>query len=54
MDILDLVNYIDEYGIALDDEGNEVRDEDGAIILVPEECRKFYKVLKREPSVWDW
>lgn len=54
MDILELVNYIDENGIALDDEGNEVRDEEGAIILVPEDYRKYYKVLQREPSVWNW
>ena len=54
MDILELVNYIDESGIALDDEGNEVRNEEGAVILVPEEYRKYYKVLEREERVWDW
>ena len=38
-------NYITSTGIALDDFGNEVRDESGAIIIVPEDDRENYTVL---------
>lgn len=38
-------NYITRSGIALDDHGNEVRDEDGAIIVVPEDDRANYGLL---------
>jgi hypothetical protein len=37
-------NYITDSGIALDDHGNEVRDEDGAIIVVPEDDRANYVI----------
>jgi hypothetical protein len=38
-------NYITHSGIALDDHGNEVRDEDGAIIVVPEDDRVNYSSM---------
>jgi hypothetical protein len=47
-EILELINYIDEDGIALDDSLNEVRDEDGMPIRVPQEQRKFFKTVNRE------
>ena len=37
-------NYITQSGIALDDHGNEVRDEDGVIIVVPEDERANYVI----------
>ena len=37
-------NYITHGGIALDDFGNEVRDEDGAIIVVPDDERANYVI----------
>ena len=46
-EILELVSYIDEFGVALDDYGNEVRQEDGSIIVVPQANRKFFTVLNR-------
>ena len=52
MNILDLVNYIDQNGIALDDDGNEVRDEEGAVILVSESERSNYTVIERN-YFWD-
>lgn len=39
-------NYINENGLALDDYGNEFRDENGQIIIVPESERHLYKVMK--------
>jgi hypothetical protein len=51
-EILELVNYIDEDGIALDDYGNEVRDEEGLAIIVPYSERKHFKVLEREEKTW--
>lgn len=37
-------NYISNTGIALDDFGNEVRDENGAVIIVPENEREYYDI----------
>jgi hypothetical protein len=39
--------YIDRQGIALDDYGHEVRNENGAIIVVPLEDRGFYDIAYR-------
>ena len=39
--------YIDHSGVALDDYGHEVRDENGAIIVVPPEDRGFYDIAYR-------
>ena len=39
--------YIDENGIALDDYGHEIRDEQGQIIIVPVEERGFYDIAYR-------
>ena len=39
--------YIDGNGIALDDYGNEFRDENGQIIIVPAEERGFYDLAYR-------
>jgi hypothetical protein len=36
--------YIDRNGIALDDSGNEFRDENGQIVIVPPEERAFYDI----------
>ena len=40
--------YIDEDGRALDDDLNELRDSEGAIFIVPEEDRHFFKQVKIE------
>ena len=40
-------HYIDSEGIALDEHGNEFRDENGQIIIVPMEDRQFYKIAYR-------
>jgi hypothetical protein len=39
--------YIDHSGVALDNYGHEVRDESGAIIVVPPEDRGFYDIAYR-------
>ena len=39
--------YISRDGIALDDFGNEVRDEHGQIIIVPKDERHFYDLAYR-------
>ncbi len=41
-------NYISRDGLALDDFGNEVRDENGQVIIVPLEERHFYDLAYRE------
>ena len=41
----DQFKYINDYGIALDDDGNELRDSDGAIFIVPEEDRHLFLVI---------
>jgi len=37
-------NYITSTGVALDDFGNEVRDENGAVVIVPENERANYDI----------
>ncbi len=47
--------YISRDGIALDSYGHEVRDEQGQIIIVPEDERHFYDLAYRpheEPEEW--
>ena len=39
--------YIDRNGIALDDYGNEFRDESGQIVIVPPDERGFYDLAYR-------
>ena len=39
--------YVSRDGIALDDFGHEVRDENGQIIVVPETERAFYDLAYR-------
>ena len=46
-------NYITSTGIALDDFGNEVRDESGAVVIVPEDERANYKVHDALPEEWE-
>jgi hypothetical protein len=43
---LEHITYINESGIGLDDYGNEYRDEDGMIYLVPVELRQHFKILE--------
>ena len=45
-DLMDFY-YIDRNGIALDDNGNEFRDENGQIVIVPTEERHFYDLAYR-------
>ena len=40
-------HYIDRQGIALDDSGNEFRDENGQIVIVPPDERGFYDLAYR-------
>ena len=40
-------NYISRDGVALDDFGHEVRDENGRVIIVPCEERHFYDLAYR-------
>jgi hypothetical protein len=46
MQHLDHISYIDAHGIGLDDYGNEYRDEDGMIYIVPVELRQHFKILE--------
>jgi hypothetical protein len=48
--------YVSRDGIALDSYGHEVRDEQGQIIIVPEDERHFYDLAYRpheEPEEWE-
>ena len=43
----ELINFIDENGIALDDSLNEFRNENGEIVIIPELERQYFKQVKR-------
>lgn len=43
--------YITRDGYAIDSYGNEVRDENGAVILVPESERHFYDIAYRHDEM---
>jgi hypothetical protein len=43
--------YVSRDGIALDDFGHEVRDEQGQVIIVPKEERHFYDIAYRPDEV---
>lgn len=40
-------NYITSTGVALDNSGNEVRDENGAVVIVPADERANYDIAFR-------
>jgi hypothetical protein len=44
---LEHISYINESGIGLDEYGNEYRDEEGMIYLVPIELRQNFKLLNQ-------
>lgn len=44
-------NYITSTGIALDDFGNEVRDENGVIVIVPENERTNYTIVRSDDAI---
>ncbi len=46
-DHLEHIRYINESGIGLDDYGNEYRDEEGMIYIVPVELRHAFELLKQ-------
>jgi hypothetical protein len=43
----ELINFIDQNGIALDDDLNEFRNEDGLMIIIPENYWKYFKQVER-------
>jgi hypothetical protein len=45
--------YITRTGIALDDFGNEIRDENGQIIIVPKNQRAFYDIGYKADEIPD-
>jgi hypothetical protein len=45
--------YITRTGIALDDFGNEVRDENGLVIIVPKNQRAFYDIGYKADEIPD-
>lgn len=47
IDDYELINFIDENGIALDDSLNEFRNENGEIVIIPELERQYFKQIKR-------
>jgi hypothetical protein len=47
IDDYELINFIDENGIALDDSLNEFRNENGEIVIIPELDRQYFKQVKR-------
>ena len=47
IDDYELINFIDENGIALDDSLNEFRNENGEIVIIPELERRYFKQVKR-------
>ena len=44
---IELINFIDENGIALDDDLNEFRNENGEIVIIHELERIYFKQVKR-------
>jgi hypothetical protein len=47
IDDYELIAYIDDNGIALDDYGNEFRDESGQIVIIPLNERRYFKTIER-------
>lgn len=48
IDDYELITYIDDSGIALDDYGNEFRNEHGEIVIIPLEERRYFKTIERD------
>ena len=47
IDDYELINFIDQNGIALDDNLNEFRNENGSIVVIPEMDRRYFKQVER-------
>lgn len=47
-DHLEHIFFIDQYGIGLNENGDEYRDEEGLIFLVPENLQKNFKTIERD------
>jgi len=47
IDDYELITYIDDNGVALDDNGNEFRGENGQIVIIPLNERKYFKTIAR-------
>jgi hypothetical protein len=47
IDDYELINFIDQNGIALDDDLNEFRNEYGSIVVIPEMDRRYFKQVER-------
>jgi len=47
IDDYELINFIDQNGIALDDELNEFRNEHNSIVVIPEMDRRYFKQVER-------
>ena len=47
IDDYELINFIDQSGIALDDDLNEFRNEQGSIVIIPENDRRYFKQIER-------
>jgi hypothetical protein len=47
IDDYELINFIDQNGIALDDDLNEFRNEHGSIVVIPEMDRRYFKQVER-------
>jgi hypothetical protein len=44
-DYFEQISYINSYGLALDDYGNEFRDENGMIVIIPEDKWHLFEVI---------
>jgi len=47
IDDYELITFIDQDGIALDDNLNEFRNENGAIVIIPMKDRRYFKQIER-------
>jgi hypothetical protein len=47
IDDYELITYIDDNGVALDDHGHEFRDENGQIVVIPLNERRYFKTIER-------
>jgi hypothetical protein len=47
IDDYELINFIDQNGIALDDDLNEFRNNQGSIVIIPENDRRYFKQVER-------
>ena len=52
IDDYELITYIDDNGVALDDHGHEFRDENGQLVIIPLNERRYFKTIERVQAMY--